>query len=325
MALSQDFVDAHIARWQQSLTSPFYPHRKHWPTRLFHHAPLENAVAILREGVLRSRNDTYNTHPKDVAAPGVISANTAAHDFVRLYFRPKTPTQYHIEGIRRPNECKYEGAHAPVLIMFALDSRAVLARPDVQFSDMNMQKLGSVKTGNTAEFFDTIQFIKVFSEVQCDKSYTDARCAEVLTKSPLRLDTCLKEIYFRSEPERDTILHMLGPAAERWANQCIVSDTLKVFQKDYAFVQEVGLTPKGVTFGCNARRDRANLAIEIEVFDATGSRCVHFVNDEIEARPPDAARWIYNKRIAPGIYLVRMRIDGHLAHESLIPLGDVVF
>jgi ssDNA thymidine ADP-ribosyltransferase, DarT len=217
MALTAVFVDAHIAHWQQQLSSPYYPHRKHWPTRLYHHAPLENALAILREGVLRSRNDTSNSHPRDVAAPGVIEATTSAHDFVRLYFRPKTPTQYHIEGIRKSSDFTTyaENAHAPVLIMFGLESRMVLSHPNVQFSDKNMQ-LTSAQTGDTEAFFAGIPFDKVFHEgnIGGDRSLIDARCAEVLSKSPLVLEDCLREIYFRSEPERDTLLYALGDAAK---------------------------------------------------------------------------------------------------------------
>lgn len=327
MALSAAFVDAHVARWQQALTSPFYPHRKHWPTRLYHHAPLENALAILREGVLRSRNDEDNTHPRDVAAPGVIDATTAAHDYARLYFRPKTPTQYHIEGIRKAGECNYgEQTHAPVLIMLGLESRSVLCQPDVKFSDKNMQ-LGSALTGHTEDFFNTIPFAKVFSEggTGGDRSFTDARCAEVLATSPLDLGECLKEIYFRSEPERDTVLHALGDAREEWINRCIVSDALKLFEKNYAFVQEVTLTPKGLIFFFNERRDRRPLDVQIEAFSKSGARIIHFRNEEMTARPLEAKRWIINQPLVPGVYLVRIKLEGQLAYEAEIPLFDVVF
>lgn len=327
MALSAAFVDAHIAHWQQQLSSPYYPHRKHWPKLLYHHAPLENALAILREGVLRSRNDFGNSHPRDIAAPGVIDAATAAHDFVRLYFRPKTPTQYHIEGIRKVGECTYgERAHAPVLVMMALESRFVLCHPNVQFSDKNMQ-LGSAQTGDTEAFFNTIPFDKVFSEggTGGDRSIIEARCAEVLATSPLVLEDCLQHIYFRSEPERDTLLHALGDAGSKWFDKCIVSDALKLFEKNYAFVQEVSLTPKGLIFAFNERRDRQPQNVQIDAWAHDGTQIIGFKNEQLAARPPSKKCWIIEKTLSPGVYLIRITLEGHLAYEAKIPLVDVVF
>ncbi len=46
MGLSPAALDAHFAHWSAELDKPKYRYRKHWPSLLFHHAPLENAVAI---------------------------------------------------------------------------------------------------------------------------------------------------------------------------------------------------------------------------------------------------------------------------------------
>jgi hypothetical protein len=302
MALSAAFVDSHIADWQQRLTSPFYPHRKHWPANLFHHAPIENAVAILQDGHLRSRNDAGNQHPKDVAAPGVIDARDHAHSRVRLYFRPKTPTQWHIEGIRKAGECNYgDPTHAAVLVMFALDAKVILTRPDIMFSNQNMQ-LANTESGSDEAYFSQIPFLKVFSEGSTggDRSYTDARCAEVLPNSPLNLRTCLRAIYFRSEPERDTLLYMLGANRNEWEDFCHVSDALKVFQKDYTFVQEIRLTNDGVVFRLNPRRDLKNISLKIDVWDTNGRNIVNFFNSDHAPRPnPPASNWIWRPHPSP--------------------------
>ncbi len=327
MALSLDYIDAHIDSWQRQLASPSYPHRKHWPSRLFHHAPLENAVQILSQGMLRSRDDAENARTRDVAAPGVIDARNHAHDRVRLYFRPKTPTQYHIEGVRKPGDCTYPGAHAPVLIMLALDARSVLARPDIRFSNQNMQLAGTVP-GDSEAYFSEIPFHKVFSEggTGGNRSITDARCAEVLPASPLDLDECLEEIYLRSDPERDTLLYSLGAHAARWAPYCKVSDALKVFEKRFAFVQEIGLSAEGVTFRFNPRHDGRNLSIAIKVWNQAGQQIVEFFNGDMAALPPrPAKRWRYRAELADGLYRVEIEIDGQLAHASMISLGSVLF
>lgn len=327
MALSNELVQAHIERWERTLAGGYYPHRKGWPNRLFHHAPLENAVSILTSGYLRSRNDPENARARDVAAQEVLAVRAAAHDSVRLYFRPKTPTQYHIEGIRKPGECHFgEATHCPVLVLLALDARTILTMPDVQFSAQNMQIVGT-PTGDTEEFFGAIPFEKVFHEGPTggDDTIRSHRCAEVLTPTPLDLNECLREIYVRSEPERETLLYLLGRERERWGDRCYVSDGLKVFDKKFAFVQEVGLTPEGVTFVLNPREDRRPIAIHIEVWDAAENKVIDFLNDAHAAKPTNAQRWIFKRPLTNGVYRVLVRLEGQLAHHANIVLGDTLF
>jgi len=217
MALSERFVEEHILFWSKELES-VYPHRKQWPSCVFHHAPLETAVMILNDGCLRSRNDPRRGKARDIAAPGVIDNRREAHERARLYFRPRTPTQFSIEGIRKDDECPYGlKTHAPVLVMFVLDARAVLVGRDVIFSDRNMQRT-DVRTGDGEAFFASIPFQSVFHEggTAGDKMIIAHRCAEVLPASPLLLKDVLKGIWFRSEPERETLLYRLH-AAQRGA------------------------------------------------------------------------------------------------------------
>lgn len=298
-----------------------------WPECLFHHAPLENALSILRTGVIRSRNDPANPRQRDVAARGVNQARDHAHDRVRLYFRPKTPTQYSIEGIPKPGECPYgDETHAPFLVMFVLDARRILTLPDVSFCDRNMQA-GAAVPGNTEADFVAIPFDKVFHEGSTahDGSIISHRCAEVLPSSPLDLTNCLRAVYFRSEPERDTFLHHLGAADRvRWPDRFLVSDALKVFEKRYSFIQEIGLTHEGVVFTMNPRHDRRGVDILITVNRADGGHVAQFYNTDLQAAPPQG-RWIYYHAFAAGEYHVRVEIDGHLAYQAPISLFDALF
>lgn len=185
MALSAADVEAHICEWEGKLNLPYYSHRKHWPSRLFHHSPVENAVTILSEGVLRARADPEIEMARDIAGEGVIDIRLDAHQFVRLYFRPRTPTQFHIEGIRKAHECEF-GFQAPILVMFVLDARPILTRAGTLFSNENMQR-HSAQVGDTLEFFSTIPWDKVYHEggLGGDHSIIGHRCAEVLAATPL--------------------------------------------------------------------------------------------------------------------------------------------
>ncbi|MGX1309074.1 hypothetical protein AB7M35_003832 [Amorphus suaedae] len=327
MALSAKFVTEHIAHWQDELDQPAYPYRRQWPSRLFHHAPLENAVSILNSGMLRSRNDPSNIRQIDVAAQEVINSRDHAHDRVRLYFRPKTPTQFHIEGIRKQGESHFgETAHAPILVMLILDAQSVLTLPDVKFCDRNMQSYGSVPGGDEA-YFKNIPFDKVYHEGPTggDQSITAHRCAEVLPSSPLDLSQCLEAVWLRSEPERETLLHQLGGAGRKWASKCQVSEALKVFEKRYSFVTYIGIRSNGIVFSLNPRFDNKKVSFSVEVFTVEGVRVVRFLNSSISATPKNKRRWIFRHEFSEGRYRVIARIEGHLAFDSTLTLGPELF
>lgn len=326
MGLNQEFVAAHIRHWQTELNQPWYNHRRYWPECLFHHAPIENAAAILASGMLRSRNDPANPRPRDVAAREVNAARDHAHERVRLYFRPKTPTQFHIEGIRKPGECRFgEETHAPVLVMLILDAQRILTLPNTRFCDRNMQR-GDAVAGDSEAYFTGIPFAKVYHEGPTggDDTITSHRCAEVLPESPLDLAQCLRAVFLRSEPERETLLNLLGGHRSRWAEHCYVSDALKVFEKRYSFLQDIGLTREGVVFTLNRRDDGLGVAISIQVWDANGNSIASFGHPDLAATPPQG-QWIYNYPFADGVYRVRVEIEGHLAHDAPISLAPALF
>jgi len=98
MPLTPGFAAAHIRHWQNELNRPAYNHRRYWPACLFHHAPIENAAAILATGMLRSRNQLGNLQPRDVAACNVNAARDHAHDRVRVEIEAISPMTPHVIG-----------------------------------------------------------------------------------------------------------------------------------------------------------------------------------------------------------------------------------
>ena len=126
MGLSPKLIQSHLDTWSARLKKTGNrPYRQHWPSRLFRHEPLENAVRILQSGKILSREDSKGQIVRDIAPQEIIMHSDAAHHFVRLYFRPKNPTQYRIEGIRKPEEY-YKGCHAPVLIILIFSAVDIL-------------------------------------------------------------------------------------------------------------------------------------------------------------------------------------------------------
>ena len=326
MGLSKPFLDAHIRDWEQKLKGQAYPHREKWPGHLFHHTPLGNAVGILMSGQMLSRRDSAQVRTLDVAATGVIDNSQRAHRFVRLYFRPRTPTQYRIEGVQKASDHQYgNNAHAPVLVMFVLDAHRVLSLDGVFFSDANMQT-GAIEN-STECFFKNIPFSKVYHEggIGWDRNINSHRCAEVLAPSPMRLDDKLRWIYCRSEAERATLIAALGKNAMVWGKKIIISDDLKVFEKRFAFVDKVLLTNEGVIFRLNPRSDAKPIAVSLEVRDAAGKVSVRMNTTELSAAPPKASAWQVKAKLRSSLYKVVITLKGHQAYSSTLMLDDVPF
>ncbi|KYG22779.1 hypothetical protein SE92_23290 [Bradyrhizobium sp. AT1] len=325
MALTLDFINAHIAKWELALAKPFYPYRAKWPGRLFHHAPIQNAVKILLDGNLRSRDDPANAKELDVAAPDVIATRGAAHSFARLYFRPRTPTQWHIEGIRKQGECKWEGAHAPILVMMVFSAQTVLSLQNIKFCDRNMQ-IGSADPGDSEDYFSKIPFDKVFHEggTGGDHSIIEHRCAEVLATSPLPLADHLQWIYCRTDAEKQTLLHLMGDKGKHWAQKILISNDLLVFERKYVFVEEVSLASDGVVFKLSPRYDSQNVSVTVKAWDRSQKQIVNFSNSSLSARPapPSAAlRWKTPGAFPNGTYLVEIELEGHLAFKDKLSIG----
>lgn len=322
MALSAEEADAHIRQRENQLNLPYYSHRKHWPSRLFHHSPIENAITILTEGVLKARADPAIHVQRDIAGEGVIDLRIDAHKFVRLYFRPRTPTQFHIEGVRKNHECEF-GYQAPILVMFVLDAKPILTRDGTLFSNENMQR-ASAQLGSNAAFLAGLPWDKVYHEgvLAGDQTIIRHRCAEVLTISPLELQDCLQWIYCRSEAERDTLLHLLGAAGNNWRTKIRVSDDIRVFNRLLTYVEHVHLTPDGVIVELHPRNDGQDVKFRLHVMDMGGVIIGQYAKDVFSPIPPDAKLWRIPQAILPGYYLVQIWLEDELAYECELHLGD---
>lgn len=322
MSVTREALEAHIAQWEARL-SPSY--RVRWPSRLFRHETLVNAVELIRSGKLLSRRDAAGLMVRDVAPDDIINLNHDAHDFARLYFRPKTPTQYRIEGIRRAEEIWNE-RHAPVLYMFVLKSREILTRPNVHFSRGNMQIPGTAMlTGDDS--FATLDFRKIYHEGSYPPEDADIkvwRCAEVLCESPLALDDCLEAIVCRSDAERRTLLHSIGvEAAKDWAPIIRTVTQPGYFNAEYSFVEAVDLTAAGVSVKFHPRRKHPMatwVQLTIEPLDNLLGP-LNFARQELDLR----TIWNFKYPMIAGSYRVTIQVDDELAYQSVLEYADSPF
>ena len=204
MGISVGRFDSHFEEWTKYFTN----YRKLWPGCLFRHEPLENVISILKSGSLLSRNDAAEFIHNDIAPDEIINSQDVAHSKVRLYFRPRTPTQFHIEGIRKEGDY-YLGKHAGFLVMLVFDAKSILTLPNTFFSCGNMQSTTSQILNGDIEF-DSLEFLNIYHD-QANPSAEQIRqrCAEVLPVCPMDINQHLTFILVRTDSDLQTVKYIL--------------------------------------------------------------------------------------------------------------------
>lgn len=228
-----------------------------WPGYLFHFTDIQNAVSILRESALLSRNEVQarGLMATDNASPEIIgNTDDKWKDYARLYFRPRTPTQASNEGFRPPQQRDYN-AHCPVPIYFIFDSKSVLARPDVRFT------AGSLATNSTPDILCTAADLE---QIPFDLVYHDGRFtrherssivfrrhAEVIVPRQLDL-SALRYIACRSQAEYETFFYLLPQNARmHWRNKIRIDSRKSVFFKRWTYVESAELSRSRVILRFN--------------------------------------------------------------------------
>ena len=144
--------------------------RQWWPDFLFHFTDVKNVASILSEGFLRSRNELRrrNVTWQDEASKEIIEqTDSDLIDYVRLYFRPLTPTAYRNEGFR-PKSQLYQTAHCPVPIYLLFDHRDIISLDETKFSNGSLARHDNELYQSAIEYsqldFEKIYHNQWFSE-----------------------------------------------------------------------------------------------------------------------------------------------------------------
>ena len=294
--------------------------REWWPDFLFRFDNIDSAAKILNTGKLLCRRAAQATGVMgiDCASPGVI-AYTADKwkQYVRLYFRPRTPTQYDSEGFRMRD--RYElGAHCPVPVVMLFDASEILTRANTEFSNGNLAAANAA-TANHAAFLERIPFQMVYHEGSFQPSDKATiifhRNAEVIVPDELDLSP-LRFVGCRTQAEYETLLDLLGAEArKRWSAKIGLGVKASLHYRFWTFVEQVELTRERIRFQFNPSSKtpgpfRAYVNIrEHETGDAYGwSQESFLANSTLELdvrvlRHPEA-------------YTVRLELDGQLAYSN---------
>ena len=214
-----DDLRGHVAHWQHQLKKVG---RAWWPRFVYHYTDVNNAINILNTGILysRAKAQAHGLMVNENAHPEIIAGTDSEHfDFVRLYFRPRTPTQYVNEGIKPPKQ--RENGHCPVPIFFVFDLVDVVGRDDARFSRGTLASRWHGHSDERDYFLNTIPWRDVYGDgIPRTDSIKKARAAEVVIPGGLPIGPELKGIFCRSPGERVTLIDGLADSVEAvWAKK----------------------------------------------------------------------------------------------------------
>ena len=269
-----------IREWAKELPELFGgdKSREWWPRYAFRFDTLKSAAEILKTGTVLSRQECSRRGIRhhDAANRSVIEQSAQAHDWVRLYFRPLTPTQYNMEGIRTAAEIPPTGEHCPVPVFLLFDLPSTLAMHGVRFTDGGMANTGRYRMGDDVDFLRSIPMRWVYHTGPYvtppgKDELKFRRHAEIVKERELPLET-LRIVVCRTGAERATLLHTLGADADRWVDRVrIVPVGRGLFYRERGLhVQEVRLTAGHVHFSVFRRNFEYH--IQVRITDADTGR-----------------------------------------------------
>ena len=321
-AISQHLDELRHAPWMDTA-------RRWWPDYLFHCTDLSNVVSILRQGEMVSRTQAVSTGQLalDIASPKVIAqTNPQWQGYVRLYFRPKTPTQYHNEGFRPYGQLSL-GSHCPVPVYLIFDSLSILSRADCLFTEGNLGAGGTSPEGGI-DFLRQIPFQQVYHVGPFDRSASPNivyhRNAEVLIPQRLGLEN-LVAICCRSQAEYETLLYLLPPnTLSNWANKIRVVPDRRLFHREWPFVEQVEMSAETLVFRFNrGAKPVGTFAARSELVETeTGAR-YSWSEDEYQIQSVLTLRLHTLKN--PDDYTVRLTLDRNPAYANRYQQDDLPF
>ena len=284
----------------------------YWPKYLFHYADLENALSILSEDAIYSRNlvKEKKIHRIDSAGPEIISGTDPQFlDYARLYFRPRTPPLFRVEGFI-PNRGTEKHCPLPIYFLFKWDR--IFGLQGVRFSNGNLASNHRQVFDNVADL-ESMNFGLIYHDTflpNDDPVLKDniikARCAEVIVPGQIPIRDNLFCIVCRSVAERETFLNLLNPKQlETYSGRTVVRP--ECFHLKRQYVRAVTMGPSNVRFWYKFPRSQLPFKYHYML------SCSGKVSPHATTEPLAGFKWDRE----PGQYEVELRIDDHLAYKGI--------
>ncbi|AKP67573.1 DarT ssDNA thymidine ADP-ribosyltransferase family protein [Companilactobacillus ginsenosidimutans] len=326
--------------------------RRYWPKYAFHFTDIDNAMEILKNKKIHSRYfvEHNSQMSNDNANLGVINqTDIEVEKVIRLYFRPKTPTQYYNEGFKTAAEIKDQdfSANCPIPIFFLFDMSTLLEIPGVKFTDFSLATKRTPHYMNTPEEFERLPFDKIyFDDVMTSdmtkeerKELTDQKQAEIVVPDPLKLNT-LRWIYTRSEAEKETLINLLHKENITNLDSKIRVAYTNTYFSNRNYVKKVTLSSKGYSIVNNVDDNRyqpypldswEDVKYAVNPDDTDNYLNVQlkiFTDGNVYTWPQKGKKALLKQQMTRNFqkpiesYTLQMLIDNHIAYEGKCDTTD---
>lgn len=307
-------IEAHLDSLRK--TSWIGPARQWWPKYVFRFDDVQNAVRILQSGKVSCR--AKRGEALETASQEVLNRTEETwKNHVRLYFRPRTPTQYQVEGFRPQGQFGSLQAHMPVPVFFLFDAKDILTRASTKFSNGNLAAHPMV--GDNADYFEAIPFEKVYHDSWMSEgekaNIKFHRHAEVVVPGELDLEA-LQFVWLRTEAEFKTLLHLLPSAVvKKYGLKFRHGKKPNLHFFSWSFVETANLEQNKIALGFNASTlTPGPFAAQLQVRNrATGAE-YKWENPQFQAKGTLTVGIPQIKKAAA--YDVRFTLDGAVAYSD---------
>ncbi|WP_088007683.1 DarT ssDNA thymidine ADP-ribosyltransferase family protein [Indiicoccus explosivorum] len=301
--------------------------RKLIPRFVYHFTDLQNAVSVLQSGFIYSRKtaEELGVMKVDNASSEVINhTNENWKNYVRFYFRPKTPTQYRNEGIRGSTTLSSLNAHCPVPVFLLFDIKEMLTRSDTQFSYGNLAV--EDQSFSRSEDFARMPFKSIYHEgsynTETEGHIKIHRHAELIVPEKCSLES-LKFIVVRSSAEKETFLNTLDRDTRKKYKDIVMIDSRNNFYYgNWTFVEEVHLSKNEIVLSINKGEGRDKFKTSLRVLEKSSGQIYRV--DEDRYMPEHAITYNLNQLNDSSSYEVKLYLDDHLAYHGIFLEKDVL-
>jgi hypothetical protein len=209
--------------------------QSNWAGYIYHFTHLTNAVEIIKNQKILSRNRAIGFAD---AAGTVVGRRHTAHQFARFYFRPQTPTQFYNECLGLDINHKYferalrlglPKCPIPVFFRFNLQEVLLKKRGCCYLSNGNMQTNWAI-VKPVAEMLSKFNYMDVYSTVYNtsdgdSKTYINYSQQEFLITDEFDFSNIINfDIVVRTEKDKEELIRRMGPKS-KFANRVIISSS----------------------------------------------------------------------------------------------------
>lgn len=194
-----------------------------WAGYVYHFTHLTNALEIIKNRQIASRNLALKGAKFSDAAGSVVNRRHDAHDYARFYFRPQTPTQFYNECLGKDYlSDKYDQAlnlglpkcPIPVFFKFSIDEIFKNQFDKCFISNGNLQT-NWARIGTVSEMYNLFDFNDVYSTIQSTsdgdwRTYINKSQQEFLVRDQFDFsDIHNYEILVRNQSDLFQLKHLL--------------------------------------------------------------------------------------------------------------------